>query len=474
MTFTDLESTVSRKCPGCGSNIVYEPKFKSIVCHSCGGVFEVGTLNSKGSFKIPDTGKMLREGQTFKCDSCGAEVETDENTAATTCAFCGSPALVKSRLTNMYRPDAIIPFKVSRKEAEDLFTKFVSGAKRLPADYKNAKLKQKLTGLYVPFWLVDGKVHLAVDASAYRTRTEAASKVRETYAVTRSLDFNLRKVPFDGAKKISDRLMEAIEPFDTSEMIPFDGRLLQGFFAQKYDLTPIDMNERIQDRFYGYAMDEIALLFDGYEEFSVIANEADFSDYKITYCLMPVWFLNYEYNGLYYQFAINGQTGEVAGKLPEKETVFTKIADKIKYHFSAPPRLSALMVFLIACPIVAIIMSLILSSSDMSDSQSSTYIGVFKILAIIALLACIYIDSRMTSYVKHRNVLEQEQEKTTPYELDKRPEVFEYYDGGNKTDIVKEDKLISVMIIAQYDDSGWHNCCIPVYTGSDTKDFKAT
>ena len=407
MKINDTESTFSFKCPGCGSNVFYEPKFKSVVCSFCGGVYEAGTFNSLGSFALKETKADADGGQIFRCDSCGAQVATDDNTAATVCVFCGSPALVKSRLTDVYRPDAIVPFKVSRSRAEELFESFVGSAKRLPRDFSKAKLKQKLTGLYVPFWLVDAKVDLKFDANAYRLRTEAASKTRETYAVRRSIDFNLRRVPFDGAKKISDRLMEAIEPFDTSEMIPFDGRLLQGFLAQKYDLTPIDMNERIRERFYGYAMDEINPLLTGYDDYSIIGSDVSVSDYKITYCLMPVWFLNYEYNGLYYQFVINGQTGEVAGRLPEKTTVFTKIADSTKYFFSKP------------------------------------FFG------------------------RRSNVFEQKEKKATPHEIDKRPEVFEYYDGKGKAGIEKDDKLVSVMIVARRVGDSWQECAVPIFTGSD-------
>ncbi len=34
------------------------------------------------------------------------------------------------------------------------------------------------------------------------------------------------------------------------------------------------------------------------------------------YTMLPVWFLSYKYNGKIYEFAINGQTGKLAGTPP--------------------------------------------------------------------------------------------------------------------------------------------------------------
>ena len=44
-------------------------------------------------------------------------------------------------------------------------------------------------------------------------------------------------------------------------------------------------------------------------------------DYKILntdweYMLLPVWFMTYRYNGKVYSFAVNGQTGKLAGTPP--------------------------------------------------------------------------------------------------------------------------------------------------------------
>ena len=34
------------------------------------------------------------------------------------------------------------------------------------------------------------------------------------------------------------------------------------------------------------------------------------------YALLPVWFMTYKYNGKIYEFAVNGQSGKLAGFAP--------------------------------------------------------------------------------------------------------------------------------------------------------------
>ena len=89
----------------------------------------------------------------FVCNACGAKIVTDSHTAATFCAFCGSPALVGKRLTEQFQPQYMIPFKYSRKSAEEAFFKWAGKGKWTPFGFVSKKNVAKMSGLYVPFWL---------------------------------------------------------------------------------------------------------------------------------------------------------------------------------------------------------------------------------------------------------------------------------------------------------------------------------
>ena len=50
--------------------------------------------------------------------------------------------------------------------------------------------------------------------------------------------------------------------------------------------------------------------------FRITKNLSRIDTMEANYALLPVWFLSYKYRNKYYYFAMNGQTGEVAGQLP--------------------------------------------------------------------------------------------------------------------------------------------------------------
>ena len=54
-------------------------------------------------------------------------------------------------------------------------------------------------------------------------------------------------MPFDGSLDINDQLMEGIEPFDSSELVPFKTSYLQGYFAKRYD---VDIDKQLDRIFY--------------------------------------------------------------------------------------------------------------------------------------------------------------------------------------------------------------------------------
>ena len=71
-----------------------------------------------------DEAKILR---AFTCSSCGAEIVCDENTIATECCYCGNPTMIAQRYDGALRPDYVIPFQKTKKDAQEAFKKFLQG-----------------------------------------------------------------------------------------------------------------------------------------------------------------------------------------------------------------------------------------------------------------------------------------------------------------------------------------------------------
>ena len=320
--------TESVKCPACASNIFYQPEVKGMICRYCGNIYDPSTLEKMSSLGYSiehdyagdnDISEDDKKRHEIICNSCGATMIADEHMMSTMCPFCGSPTLITGRMTREFKPDYIVPFKIDKQTAENNIKLWLKTRKMTPRGFKAKSRLTKMTPLYVPFWILD----CAVNTDLYGVGKNFKGENTEIYSVRAKTGYYVKGVPFDASLKIANKLMEAIEPFDYSEMVKFDNKYLQGFFADKYDQRPTDMMDRFIRRMDKISMDmtdTIAAKYDKYEP-SPEKNFTWMSELNIKYCLLPVWFMTVESGGFKYQFAVNGQTGEASGQVPTTSAV---------------------------------------------------------------------------------------------------------------------------------------------------------
>jgi DNA-directed RNA polymerase subunit RPC12/RpoP len=329
------------KCPNCGSNLTLNADTGLLDCPNCGSSFDpqklavtVEELEAKQA-EPTDTSQAPAQADAqaqaqgeaqpqeapeqteFVCNACGAKLVTDSHTAATFCAFCGSPALVGKRLTEQFQPQYMIPFKYSRKSAEEAFIQWAGKGKWTPFGFVSKKNVQKMTGLYVPFWLFNINATIDAKGTATKSHYRGNDEIVESFNFERKAQLYWNNVPLDGETRIDDALMEAIEPFDFRALMPYDYRYLPGFYADRYDQTPQDLSGRATKRGIDGINQALNSSLKGtYDRFTIKENLSRIDSMEANYALLPVWFLSYKYRNKYYYFAMNGQTGEVAGQVP--------------------------------------------------------------------------------------------------------------------------------------------------------------
>ena len=129
------------KCMNCGGNVVYDPQSGHMKCMSCGG--------SDCEQSIPSETPMI-------CPACGTQITyRNEYGSAGKCPACGVPIIRDDFIVYPYGPDVILPFKVSKRDAEEKLKQEFGKKLFLPSDFLSTKTLERLRGVYVPFWLYD-------------------------------------------------------------------------------------------------------------------------------------------------------------------------------------------------------------------------------------------------------------------------------------------------------------------------------
>ena len=332
---TNAAQVLEYKCPCCAAALIFNESDQKLSCEYCGNTFDLESVRAfneaensadtdEFSWDDTKTEKWSPEEQAqlncFTCPTCGGEIVTDENTAATFCPFCDNPAIMSGRLSGGLKPDAVIPFQTRKEDAQAAFRSLCKGKPLLPKGYTDEHRVEKITGIYVPFWLFDcestqdakykaTRIHRWSDRNYIYTRTDH-------YLLNRGASARFQRIPMDGSSKLDDTILESIEPFDYSRMVDFDTAYLSGFFADKYDVESSTGEERIRQR-VGSTMDQlIAPSLMGYASAIPYGKQQQIRSDSAKYVLLPVWFLHTKYKDKSYIFAMNGQSGKMTGTFP--------------------------------------------------------------------------------------------------------------------------------------------------------------
>ena len=336
----------NHKCPACTGPLHFVGASGMLECDYCGSKFSVEEIEGLYAEKETkaaenhEVNEAKREKEkaefeamgmewsdeeakgmkAYSCPSCGAELICDATTAATSCPYCGNPTVLPGQFKGGLKPDLVIPFKLNKEQAKEALKNYYKGKIFLPKTFKDQNHIEEIKGVYVPFWLCDCEMEGSATYKGANVRTwrDGDYDVTETtyYNVMREGSLGFEMIPVDASTKMPDEHMDAVEPFDYSELKPFSTAYLPGFLADKYDVSQEDSMERIEGRAKNSIRSEMRDTVMGYSMVTTETENFNFENKGIKYALLPVWMLSTKWNGENFLFAMNGQTGKLIGDLP--------------------------------------------------------------------------------------------------------------------------------------------------------------
>ena len=322
------------KCPNCGGFLHFGEGHQQMQCPYCDSRFDIeDVVNQSANLESGEPEFQWEQSQTeswseseqqqlksYICPTCGGEIVTENTTAATFCPYCENPTILPSQVSGGLKPDGVIPFRKSREDAKNAFLNLCKGKPLLPKFFAQEHRVEKITGMYVPFWLYDCSCDFRGDYKATRIHTWADSNYNYTrtsyYHLARSADSEFVSIPMDASQKMDNAIMESIEPYDYSQIVDFETAYLSGFLADKYDVESEAGQDRVKQRVSASVNSLISGTIMGYSTVMPISTRLDVKHGRAKYVLLPVWMLHTKYKDKTYVFAMNGQTGKMTGTFP--------------------------------------------------------------------------------------------------------------------------------------------------------------
>jgi len=326
-------------CTQCGAKVEFAPGTDELECPYCG--HRTAIPRSEAPIEERDFRSALaelgseavtEEVQSVSCGSCAALVEPPPSAEAFPCPYCGSSIVATATSQRLIKPQALLPFKIARDRAVELFRTWIKRLWFAPNALKKlARLEGRLQGLYTPYWTFD-----AATVSRYtgqrgdnyvvtKTRTVMRNgrPVTERYQATEirwrpaagvvSRDFD--DVLVVGSSSLPRELAEELEPWDVGNLVPYADEFLSGFIAERYQVDLRQGWSRAEERMEEVIRNDVRRDIGGdHQRIHTLDTKHDRVTYK--HVLLPMWICSYRYKQKIYRFLVNARTGEVQGQRP--------------------------------------------------------------------------------------------------------------------------------------------------------------
>jgi DNA-directed RNA polymerase subunit RPC12/RpoP len=316
------------RCKNCGGVIEYSVEKDRMVCDYCKSEFRVEELtqSSDSTDSQSDVIHMRYKGeelqqdepnfikmQIVRCTACGAELAVNGVEASTFCAYCGQASVIQDRVDSVLKPNYIIPFKVTKDEAEKIIRKTLKKGFFVPKAIKNFEA-EKMRGIYVPFWLFDIR-YKDFQYWEYTVKNkETNNQYMDRYEYIEAEAF-FKRLTLDASYKLNDDSSVRLEPYDMSQLTKFDTAYLSGYYADRFDMRVNYVQKNAISRACEYFIEMVRKRKkqkNGY----IIKNWPIHRITKTDYALLPVWFLTFTYDDEPLTIMVNGQTGKMVGAVP--------------------------------------------------------------------------------------------------------------------------------------------------------------
>lgn len=305
-------------CPGCGGNLRFDIASQQMKCDFCSNLYNPYDFDSKNKDAVEGTDAY--DVRVFTCPQCGGELYTTDDQTAAFCSFCGSSAILYSRMEKGDRPKFIIPFKKTKLECIEAFRSRASKALFLPGDLKKNQTVESFRGVYVPYWSYDINQQGPISLSGEKSYRRGDYIYTDHYSLEGDIDAFYNGIAFDASSALYDDVSERLGPFDVKEKKPFTAAYLSGFYADRGDVSAsVYMEDAIEfanditfDKVkHDPAYSGLTVKKPGKQSscFNSVVNSADNS-------MMPVWFMSYRNRNRVAYLTVNGQTGKVVADLP--------------------------------------------------------------------------------------------------------------------------------------------------------------
>ena len=239
-------------------------------------------------------------GNTYTCNTCKCVFST--NVTATRCIMCNSTSLNNNEVT--LANANFVPFSRTISNALEDY-KYKTKNILIPKVFKDKKTLRNIKKVYLPAYLVDANVKGPI--KFFGADKIGNGEVRK-YELEYDSNFDFNNVLINGYSKIKDDIFNNICNYQYDKIVPFNDTLLNDSYSISYDLVPLEVSNKINNRVMRHCLNEIRGNIP-HSLKKLHKNEMDVQINNNNKLYVPVYITNIRYKGKNHIYIMNGQTG---------------------------------------------------------------------------------------------------------------------------------------------------------------------
>lgn len=330
-------------CKNCGSDLVYSPLSQDLVCRNCGNHYPINTSEEpikeydfdaavQELARLRRTAPKNHEVLVLQCPSCGAEFSFDRHIHAGECPYCGTPVIAGTAQSRYIIPRSLLPFKIGKKQALDIYDKWIGSRWFAPSSLKtHSKRDDKLIGIFLPYWTYDSQTYTYYrgqrgityyDRQVYTAyvngravqRTRTVQRISWT-PVSGRVNLHFDDVLIGATKTLPRTIIDHLQPWDLDNLVPYSEEYISGYRSEIYQVT-VDQGflqaENVMDKRIRQAIRRDI----GGDHQRISAVQTKHENTRFKHVLLPVWSAAFKYRNKTYRYVINGRNGTIQGERP--------------------------------------------------------------------------------------------------------------------------------------------------------------
>lgn len=333
MRFSALNFT----CTSCGAPQRFSPITGTLTCEFCNtqttidpnthSIEEYGFKEAIHNLKKQTSKEIIKE---VRCKKCGGSFTLTPYSFSSNCPFCNTPAIID--FIREITPQSLVPFILGQKDALKKFKKWVGSRWFAPNAFKKyLDGDQKLTGYYLPYWTYDSDTtsnyhglrgdvyYVTVNKTIIDNGRQRQVRVQEARInwtpVSGTAYMSFDDITVGASKTISRAILDSLEPWNTTDLVPFSQKYLSGFEAEEYTIGLDNGFEYAKAKMSSYIKQNIRQDIGGDQQ-QITSIQTQHNNVTYKNILLPVWTASFIWNKKVYHYAINAQTGKIAGDRP--------------------------------------------------------------------------------------------------------------------------------------------------------------